>query len=145
MAYTAELHELGFRVWSRQNRCAAADLEPGHGRHCWGVIYDIPEHRVRRQSGPGVITLDEIESEGQAYDRVSIDLCWSDGGKVRAPVQTYLVRQRVSGLRTAAHYARHLVRGLLEHGAPPDYLEYVRARIKDSNPRLDAVLKPLLS
>jgi hypothetical protein len=144
VARTAERHHLGFTVFSRQNDCAAADMVRDEtGRSIWGVVYEIPVDLVyREQQRDGWRCLDVIEGEGKRYRRMAIELLDGSGRPLAGAVETYCVRpeKRVPGLSTNEIYASHIVRGLVEHRAPADYLDYVIERIQDSNPALEESL-----
>lgn len=135
VALTTEHFHLDFTVHSRTNGCAAADIVPTtSGRRIWGVLYAIPPELVFRGEAPaGRRSLDEIESN---YERIEIDVTPQLDHALTGPVLTYVVRERRRGLRTAAHYAAHILRGLQEHGAPGEYVDYVRTRIAHNNPTL---------
>ena len=141
LARTVECFELDFTVWSEQNDCAAADLVPGAGRTIWGVLYQIPVHLIERHTAGERASLDAIENEGRNYVRVPIDLHLADGGRVDGEAITYVVRKRRERLATSFAYARHLLEGLTEQGAPADYLAYVRQRIVRNNPALEPLIR----
>ena len=140
LARTVESFELDFTVWSQQNDCAAADLVPGAGRTIWGVLYQIPVHLIERHTAGERNSLDAIENEGRNYVRVAIDVRLADGRRIDGEAITYVVRKRRDGLVTSFAYARHILEGLSEQGAPADYLAYVRQRIVRNN----AALEPLI-
>lgn len=142
LARTVERFHLDFTVWSRQNGCAAADLiETPAGRSIWGILYDIPPERVFDDAAaPGVRSLDAIE--GGNYRREEVAVCTATG-PVGGPVLTYRVRERKSGVRTELGYVAHLFRGLREHAAPEEYVEYAKARVLLNNPALAGSLVAL--
>jgi gamma-glutamylcyclotransferase (GGCT)/AIG2-like uncharacterized protein YtfP len=131
LARTANEYELAFTYDSKGNACAAADLV--HGRQqIYGVLYDIPEHRVfRHLRRDGLKTLDQIEGTGYQREDIEVELL-ADGRRVAAI--TYLVVDREGNLQTAPHYVKHIVEGLRSHGAPDDYIEYVKRRAEANNP-----------
>jgi len=141
LARTAERHHLGFTVFSQQNDCAAADIVHDEaGRSIWGVVYEIPSDLVyREQERDDWRCLDRIEGEGLRYRRTTIELVDGSGRSLADSVETYRVRpeKRQQGLSTNERYASHIVRGLVEHRAPADYLDYVIERIRASNPALE--------
>jgi hypothetical protein len=47
-------------------------------------------------------------------------------------VLTYTACRPVEGGRTSEAYARHILLGLAEHGAPEQYVRYVRRRVAGS-------------
>jgi hypothetical protein len=134
IACTKDRFELDFNVWSHGNQCAAADLVPGVGRSIWGVLYEIPDYLIRRETARNRKSLDAIEGEGTNYKRIEIDLTNSDGESIQ--VMTYVVINKVSGRKTSLEYASHIVIGLREHNVPSEYIDYVKARIVANNPIL---------
>ena len=132
LARTVESFDLAFTRMSTRQGYAVADLVPG-SRQVYGVLYDIPDSRVYRNETSNVVTLDEIEGEGQAYRRKPIEVQRLDTGRVIESL-TYFVIRRTQGLRTSPGYVEYIIAGLREHGAPADYLEYVKARAIRSVP-----------
>ncbi len=132
-AWTVDDYELEFTVWSKSNGCAAANLAGGKGRKIWGVLYEIPEERVfREKKQPGNRCLDQVEGEGSNYKRQTIKVRRSSGEVVEA--YTYLALNPRTDIKTYAEYVSHIIKGMKEHGAPPEYIEYVRERINENNP-----------
>lgn len=142
LAQTLEKYELSFTVWSKSNNCAAADLvpDPDRGRNIIGVLYRIPEDRVRRMPTSTEKTLTEIE--GPNYHEVPTKVRTQSGRTVKA--QTFVVRSncRQEGIQTSACYVDHILAGLREHGAPQEYIDYVKERAFNNNPTLRKVLDP---
>lgn len=135
VAMTAESFEFVFSVWSKSNNCAAADLLLSKtGRNIYGVLYDVPDFLLSRDSAKPRKSLDEIEGEGTNYDRKKIDLIKNDGAHVHAV--TYLVKNPQANLKTSADYVRHILAGLQEHSIPAEYCQYVRSRIIENNREL---------
>jgi len=141
LARTEERFVLSFDVWSRTNNCAAANLRrDGRGRVVWGVLYEIPEEFLARDTVPaGRISLDAIEGEGTNYTRAAIDVVDERG--VETTALTYLVREPKGGLRTSEAYVGHILSGLTEAGAPPEYIRYVKRRVRLNNPELKKWLR----
>jgi hypothetical protein len=141
LARTRERFVLSFDVWSRTNNCAAANLRrDGRGRVVWGVLYEIPEEFLARDTVPdGRRSFDAIESEGTNYIRAAIDVVDERGVETR--VLTYLVREPKGGLRTSEAYVGHILSGLTEAGAPPEYVRYVKRRVRLNNPELTGWLR----
>lgn len=139
VATTVEKFDLGFTVWSKTNQCAAADLVLSDaGREVYGVLYEVPDYLMSRESAKeeGKRSLDSIEGEGVNYTRTSIEVLV--GGRVETAV-TYIVLNRKEGLVTSREYAQHIMDGLDEHGFPADYRQYVVSRIEHNNPQLREV------
>jgi hypothetical protein len=143
LALTRDDYELSFSYWSADNGCAAADLTPGRGRQIYGVVYEIPEEWIYREKGGDRVTLDEIEGESTAYRRASIEVFLFELPEKAVSAITYLVKNPQQDLLTDIHYVEHIVRGLREHDAPPEYVEYVKERALASNPELAAALQAL--
>lgn len=137
-ARTRERFMLSFDVWSAQNGCAAANIRrSGRGRTIWGVLYEIPEDLLRRETAPpGRMSLDAIEREGSNYSRRTVAVL--DDRGVELAATTYVVREPREGLPTAGAYVGHILDGLIESGAPQDYIAYVKRRAVRSNPELRA-------
>jgi len=141
VAKTVERFELVFSVWSQSNNCAAADLLSSKtGRNVYGVLYEVPDFLLSRETArkKGRKSLDAIEGEGTNYIRATIDLITSDGATVRAI--TYLVKNPQANLKTSPAYAGHILAGLREHNMPKEYCHYVWSRIIENNGELGEAL-----
>ena len=136
LAYTREPHELGFTVWSEGNGCAAADLVPGGTQPAWGALYEIPDSLVRRESAGERPSMASIENEGVEYHCCRINVCLAHGQPLAEDALTWLAAARRYDLKTEFHYVRHILAGLLNKGAPHDYLHRVRDSILKNNPIL---------
>jgi hypothetical protein len=128
--------ELDFDVWSTRNACAAADIREGRGRPIWGVLYEVPDYLIRRETSGKRRSLDAIE--GERYGPRVTRVRWPDGTPVAGEVITYTVLNPQAGLRTSLKYASHIIAGLREHGATAEYLAYVKQRVIANNPDLKA-------
>jgi len=105
-AETIDNYQLKFDVWSRSNGCAAADLVCGGDFPAQGVLYEVPDNLMSRDSAPaGRRSFDAIE--GDAYVRRSIAVKRRDGTIVEA--QTYVVLTPQTGLLTSADYVAHII------------------------------------
>jgi hypothetical protein len=141
VARTKEPFDLMFTVLSTSNKCAAADLVSANtGRSIYGVVYDIPDFLLSRDTAKqgNRRSLDAIEGEGTNYFRTTIDLITNDGAAISAV--TYLVRKRKSGLKTSLEYVNHILIGLKEHNIPDEYRQYVRSKIVENNSELENAL-----
>jgi len=136
IAYTEDDFELEFTVWSQSNQCVAANIVPSYGGKIWGVLYQIPDYLIRRETSGKRRSLDAIEGECQNYRRTTIVLRYPSGLPVEREVITYVAHSRTSGLRTSLEYARHIIEGLREHNVPDDYIEYAKERVIVNNPDL---------
>lgn len=126
--------ELDFDVWSTGNGCAAADIREGSGRPIWGVLYEVPDDLIQRETAGARKSLDAIE--GRYYGRRPIRVRHPDNTPVAGDVITYTVLNPKPGQRTSIEYVSHIIAGLKEHGAPDGYLAYVKERIVSNNPAL---------
>ncbi len=133
LAYTKEKFDLGFTHPSTSNNCATADIMPGGEWNIYGVLYDIPDERIFRQMRKGRITLDEIEGECTAYCRIKIQVIQVSKQNEPCDALTYVVKNPQKGLKTETHYVRYIIAGLREHGAPEEYIQYVKDRAAGSN------------
>jgi hypothetical protein len=133
---TQQEFELEFTVPSEGNRCAAATLAPESGRIIWGVLYEVPDYLVTRETSGNRKSLDAIEGECTNYRRAGIKLNYPDGSPVVEEVITYLAKQRTTGQRTSPDYVGYIIRGLREHKAPEEYVGYVKTQIRTNNPAL---------
>jgi hypothetical protein len=128
--------ELDFTVWSVSNDCAAADLSAGRGRKIWGVLYEIPEYLIKRETSGNRRSLDAIEGEGTNYWRTEIAVIDPTAPGQEKKAVTYIAVNPKNGLHTKFEYAKHIVIGLVERNVDPDYIEYVKGRIIGNDPTL---------
>jgi cation transport regulator ChaC len=137
IAETAEDFELAFDVQSDLRGCAASDIVRKPGGKVWGVLYNVPDYLVDRQTaqaGGGRKSFDKIEGEGTNYKRETITVRRPSGQIVSA--LTYTVRYPKPGLKTNIAYVRHIVHGLREHGVSDEYIARVKAIAKANNPEI---------
>ena len=134
LVYTKEKFDFDFTHWSKCNNCATADITPGGERNIYGVLYDIPDERIFRHMGKGRITLDEIEGECTSYCRIKIQVIQISKQDNLRDALTYVVKNPQKGLKTETSYVRHIISGLCEHGAPEEYIQYIKDRAAESNP-----------
>ncbi len=50
IAETVEAFELAFDVWSTKRGCAASDIIARPGHKVWGVLYDVPEYLMSKDT-----------------------------------------------------------------------------------------------
>jgi hypothetical protein len=134
---TIEPYILGFTVRSKNNQCAAADIQPHHrGRAIYGVLYQVPAFLIERSTARrrDRRSLDEIEAEGTNYIRQGVLLFDSNDAELAAV--TYIVKDPRDGLRTSVDYVEHIFRGMEEHRLPEEYQRYVAARVVENNEAL---------
>jgi gamma-glutamylcyclotransferase len=130
-AETVDNYQLQFDVWSAGNGCAASDVVSGGDSPAQGVLYEVPDALVSRDTAPvGRRSFDSIE--GDAYVRKPIKVRKRDGTVVDA--QTYVVQAPRAGLRTSLEYVTHIVRGLREHDADQTYISKIKDAAAQNNP-----------
>ncbi len=144
IAYTEEDHELEFDIWSKKNNCAAADINPGSGRKIWGVLYEIPEYLIFRETSGDRKSLDQIEGENKNYKRVTISLLNPNGSKIQKKIITYIGKNRRKGIKTSWEYVCHIIDGLHGNNVPIEYIDYVKSQIIDNNPDLKTRVEALV-
>src|SRR6266545_1529900 len=131
---TVDNFELDFTVFSKTNHCAAADIVPHSGRRIWGVLYNIPDHLIKRETAGQRKSLDAIEGEGINYQSTTINIQRSDETTILAI--TYIAKAPRAGLKTSLKYVEHIIKGLRMADAPIDYIDYVKKRVVENNPDL---------
>jgi cation transport regulator ChaC len=135
-------YQLAFDVWSDGNNCAASDIVAAPGQTVQGVLFEIPDELMSRGTAPqGRRSFDGIE--GRRYERVPITVRRPDGSRVQAV--TYSARQdeRKANIRTCSAYVSHIIIGLRQHGADPDYIETVIATACENNPAIAEEIRSL--
>ena len=143
LARTSAHHELHFEVDSQTNRCAAANIRNGGTRSVWGVLYEIPDALLSRQTAGARRSLDAIEGEGTNYRRVEIEVVKRGPTDTPQRVWTYLALAPVSGLRTSFDYVSYIIRGLRKFAAPGSYVAYVKDMAVKNNGDFKDLLEPL--
>ena len=140
IAQTLEDYRLTFDVWSAGRGCAASNIVPTAGSTVWGVLYDVPDWLMNRDSARKRQrrSFDSIEGEGSNYRRTQIDVRKSDAQVLTAT--TYVVIEPRAGLKTNLEYVGHIIRGLRERRIDTAYIETVKAIAAENNPQIaDAV------
>jgi len=134
LACTAGQYDVAFTVFSTSNNCAAADMVRARNKKVWGVLYEVPDNLMSRETSGNRKSFDQIE--GPFYRRRKIKIF--RGGNPDSPLiaWTYTVRTRTKGIKTSAEYARHILVGLQEHHAGPEYIDHMRRKILKNNPEL---------
>lgn len=143
IAETVEDFELAFDVQSTKRGSAASDIVRKNGGKVWGVLYEIPDYLIGRESAAahGRKSFDAIEGESTNYKRETIKVRRPAGMIVTA--LTYTVKSPKPELKTNIDYVRHIVCGLREHGVDDLYIAKVKAIAADNNPLIAAeVEKP---
>jgi len=134
LAVSCGCYDVGFTVWSKGNGCAAADLVRSRTRHAWGVLYDIPDRLLDRDTAGTRKALDAIEGPRYRRRRIRVYKPSSPGDILT--VWTYTVIDKKQGMETSCEYVKHILTGLREHSAPAEYIEHVRTRALRNNPSL---------
>jgi gamma-glutamylcyclotransferase len=136
IARTVDDFTLVFDVWAEGRGCAAADIVPSPGHKVWGVLYDVPDYLIARDTAhkSGRRAMDDIEAEGKVYKRVFIAVERQDGRVVTALV--YLVIAPQTGLKTNLKYVGYIVKGLRDHGIDEAYIAEVKQTAASNNPSI---------
>lgn len=145
VAKTVDLFEFGFTVWSKTNKCAAADIVPcAAGQQIFGVLYEIPDFLISRNSAKASKrkSMDAIEGEGANYTRQEIEVEKLDGSRVNA--LTYVVKDRKLDIKTSMQYVQHFLNGLKENAIPEDYRRYVVSKVIANNGELEQQIEVVL-
>jgi len=142
-AETVDDFRLDFNVWSKNRNCAASDIVISSGSKVWGVLYDVPDYLIGRDSARDQHrrSLDAIEGEETNYKRESIAVRREDQQVVQA--LTYRVINPKAGLRTDLEYVGFIVAGLREHGVPEVYISQVKRIAETNNPDIAGPLANL--
>lgn len=135
LAFTVEFFVLKLGAPSDVHGCAAT-IEPGGTDCVWGVLYEVPDHLIQRdtENPRRWKSLDQIEAEGGKTKRVSIPVRKIGGEDISAI--TYIAMHTQEGMKTTAEYGAYILRGLKNHGAPREYIEKVRKLIVENNPEI---------
>jgi gamma-glutamylcyclotransferase len=143
IAETVDDRQLAFDVWSRGRACAASDIVPSPGNKVWGVVYDVPDFLMARDTAAKRKrkSLDAIEGEGTNYARQAVTVKSANGELLSAT--TYRVIHPRAGLRTNVEYVGYIVRGLREHGVAAEYIANVKAIAIANNPTIAAAVNAL--
>jgi hypothetical protein len=143
IAETVEDFELSFDVQSTGRRCAAADIVRKPGGKAWGVLYEVPDWLINRETAKARSrkSFDEIEGEGTNYKREMIKVRCPDDKILSA--LTYTVKCPKTGLKTNADYVRHIVYGLREHGVSDGYIATLKTIAVSNNPDIAAEVAKL--
>lgn len=136
IAITEGKFDFVFDILSDKGRNAAADIVADGTRRIWGVVYDVPDALIGRQTAKPRRSLDAIEGEGGNYQRIRINLRWRNGRVIRDAVFTYVGLARRNGIQTTQGYVDHILRGLADHQMPSGYIKYIRSQIALNNPAL---------
>jgi gamma-glutamylcyclotransferase len=143
IAETVDDYRLAFDVLSAKRGCAASDIVASPGSKVWGVLYEVPDYLIARESAKsqGRKSLDAIEGQGKNYRRTTIALRRDDQQFVNA--LTYRVINPTLGLKTNLEYVGYIVAGLREHGIPEAYISEVKGIAKANNPDIGEQLELL--
>ncbi len=136
IAETVDDFELAFDVLSTRRGCAASNLVRRPGAKAWGVLYEIPDYLISRETAKlrGRKSFDAIEGEGANYKRETIQVRRPGGQPL--PALTYTVIDPQPNLTTDLAYVEHIVTGLRERGVPASYIENVKAIAAANNPEI---------
>ncbi len=109
-------YRLAFTRESKRWGAAAADVVPAAGQLVWGTLYRIDDLCLYR--------LDEKESYGIGYDRMTVQVELSDGSI--KPAITYFVIHKLDpeGLPSLV-YIDTIIEGALEAKLPQMYMDFL--------------------
>jgi hypothetical protein len=143
IAETVEEFELALDVQSAGRGCAASDIVRKAGGKVWGVLYEVPDYLIHRETAEARKrkSFDQIEGEGTNYKRETIQVRRKNGDIASA--LTYTVRNPKTGLKTNIDYVGHIVRGLRDHKAPDEYIAKVKAIAVANNPGIAGEVQDL--
>ena len=81
IAETVDDCQFAFDVWSRGRACAASDIVASPGNKVWGVVYDVPDFLMARDTAAQRKrkSLDAIGGEGTNYARHPITVKSANG------------------------------------------------------------------
>ena len=141
IARTDRDFELAFDVHSKKRGCAASDIVESPGQKVWGVLYDVPEYLMSKDTAmaQGRRSFDEIE--GSKYRRETIVVRRPNGEAVEAI--TYRVIAPQKGLKTNIAYVQHIIAGLREHGIDAAYITKMMEIAAANNPDIAEAVKAL--
>ncbi len=143
IAETVDDYELAFDVQSTERGCAASDIVRKAGGKAWGVLYEVPDYLIHRETAKARKrkSFDQIEGEGKNYKRETIQVRRQNGDIVTA--LTYSVNNPTTGLMTNKDYVEHIIRGLRDHKVPEGYIAKVKAIAVANNPGIASELQDL--
>ena len=143
IAETVDDFVLAFDVWSTGRQCAASDIVDSPGGKVWGVLYEVPDFLIKREtaSTQNRKSLDAIEGEGTNYKRETIAVRQDSGPIVKA--LTYRVRNPKPNLQTSLEYVGYIVEGLRERGVREHYISQVKKVAATNNPAIATQVQEL--
>ena len=118
IAETVEDIELAFDVWSSKRGSAASDIVRKLGGKVWGVLYEIPDYLIGRETAKAHQRKSFDASKVRARttsERRSRFAGLNGDDRVRSDLT---VKSPKPGLKTNIDYVRHIVYGLREHKVP---------------------------
>jgi cation transport regulator ChaC len=142
-AETVEEFELAFDVKSIGRGCAASDIVRKPGGKVWGVLYEVPDYLMSRETANprGRRSFDEIEGEGTNYKREKIRVVRPNGEVVSA--LTYTVTHPRDGLKTNLNYVRLILCGLRRRNISNEYINKVKKIAAANNPDISEGVEAL--
>jgi len=137
IAETVEYYTLDFDVFSQNRNCAAADIvRIDQKKKVWGVLYDIPDELLSRETASGnTKSLDAIEGESTNYRRYWL-LVRCPNGRLSSALTYVAKRPRKKVKRTSLEYVKLIIGGLRQHNIPESYINEVKEVVKAHSPRL---------
>jgi hypothetical protein len=137
-----EGYRLLFDVWSDRNACAASDIIEAPGHTVQGVLYEIPDSLMGPHTAPrDRRSFDAIE--GTRYERRIVSVRRPDASIIRAITYTARPAERQHNIRTSGSYVEHIIRGLRENEADPEYVKEIKRTASENNPALASEMESL--
>ena len=129
---------MDFNVYSNNRDCAAADIVKSDNKTVWGVLWEIPDNLLCRETVPdGKKSFDEIEGEGINYQRFWLPVKRQNGDIVIA--LTYIVREPKK--YPSIDYIKLIIQGLREHKVPNRYINELKQIVIKKNPSFKNKIK----
>ena len=107
--------------WHKSGRDRSGKCDIFHTGDSGDLVYGV----VYRMSHAEKIELDAYEGEGIGYQRRQISVTALHGENIDA--FTYFALEIDHLLQPYHWYKEHVLRGALEHGLPPHYVDHIRA------------------
>ena len=107
--------------WHKSGRDRSGKCDIHHTGDSGDLVYGV----IYQMSHSEKLELDAYEGEGIGYQRREISVTALSGENIAA--FTYFALEIDYLLRPYHWYKEHVLRGAIEHGLPPHYVEHIRA------------------